>query len=145
MSVKLTNRMDGFAQAIAGGKNQSDAYRENYSTKTMAEKTIWARASELAKNSKVTVRISQIKSELAAVCLWTREQSVIALSRIAETSERDSDRIAAVKELNIMHGFNEPGKLELLGPDGVPLEIKSVPTLTEQYAAMRLAKSGSKK
>ncbi len=96
----------------------------------MAEKTIWARASELAKNSKVTVRISQIKSELAAAYLWTRLQSIKTLAKIAEEGMTDSARIAAIKELNVMHGFNEPKKVELSGKEK-PL------TLLELYAQMK--------
>jgi hypothetical protein len=46
--------------------------------------------------------------------LWTRERSVLLLGNIAVgINEKSSDRISAIKELNAMHGFNEPTKMEL--------------------------------
>ncbi len=139
MSVKLTKRMDGFAQSVASGKNQSDAYRENYSTKTMADKSVWVEASLLAKCPKVSIRIEEIKKEVANEQLWTKLKSIKVLAKIAEEGQTESSRIAAVKELNAMHGFNGPSKLELLGPDGGPVQVKATRTLTELYADMKSA------
>ena len=129
---KLTKRQEGFAQAIAGGKTQSDAYRENYSTKNMADKTVWVEASILANAPKVSIRIEEIKKEIANEQLWTRVQSIKVLVKIAEEGMTDSPRIAAIKELNSMHGFNEPVKVELS-------KKEEIPTLTELYVQMRQA------
>jgi hypothetical protein len=46
--------------------------------------------------------------------LWTRERSVLLLGNIAVgINEKSSDRISAIKELNAMHGYNEPAKMEI--------------------------------
>lgn len=127
---KLTKRQEGFAQSISAGKTQADAYRENYSTKNMADKTLWAEASLLAKDPKVSIRIEAIKKEIAKEQLWTRLQSIKVLAKIAEEGTTDSSRIAAIKELNAMHGFNEPTKVELSKKEE-PL------TLLELYAQMK--------
>jgi phage terminase small subunit len=106
---KLTSKQEKFCQSIADGMNQTDAYKSAYSCKNQTEKTIWANASRLGDNSKVIARISELKAQIAKKQLWTREQSVEVLKKIAASTKaitKDSDRIAATRELNIMHGFN---------------------------------------
>ena len=111
---KLTAKQEKFCQAIADGMNQTDAYKSAYDVRNYPEKKIWVKASELANTGKVKGRIKELKEKLAKKQLWTRERSVILLGNIAHnTSERSSDRISAIKELNAMHGFNEPTKMEL--------------------------------
>lgn len=117
--VKLTAKQEAFAQGIADGLGQADAYRAAYGADGMKDNTIYARASELMKNSKVADRVAQLKAQVAEKQLWTREMSVKALVR-AYNEGTSSAKVAAVKELNAMHGFNEPAKLSVnvraLGP-----------------------------
>lgn len=108
----LTAKQEAFAQAIADGMNQADAYRTAYDAENMADNTIYARASELMSNSKVTDRVKELKSALAEKVLWTREMSVKALVQTFRDSP-PSVKVAAVKELNAMHGYNEPSKLQI--------------------------------
>lgn len=89
--------------------NQTDAFKSAYSAKNQTEKTLWANASRIANNSKVLARIAELKAQIAKKQLWTREQSVEVLKKIAASPKaitKDSDRIAATRELNLMHGFN---------------------------------------
>lgn len=110
---KLTAKQEKFCQSIADGMNQTDAYKSAYSAKNQTEKTLWANASRIANNSKVLARISELKAKIAKKQLWTRELSVNILGSIATNrGAKDSDRIAAVKELNNMHGFSTALDLE---------------------------------
>ena len=112
--MALTDKQERFAQAIADGMNQADAYRIAYKPKPMSADALYVRAHEVATNSKVAVRVSELKGAIAAKLLWTREQSVAVLSDIARDSEvKASEKVSAVKELNSMHGFNAPTKHEL--------------------------------
>ena len=43
----LTSKQEKFAQVVASGKSQAEAYRTSYNTKNMKDETVWARASEL--------------------------------------------------------------------------------------------------
>lgn len=106
---KLTAEQEVFCSLRCKGKNQSAAYREAVpkSAKWKPE-TIWVRASEWSSMRKVQVRIEQIHEELRAKGAWTREQSALALIGVIEHPEKNADIIAAVKELNVMHGFNAP-------------------------------------
>ena len=113
-SNKLTAQQEKFAQAIASGMNQSDAYRAAYNASKTKPNVIHVKASQLAADGKVLIRLKQLQSALEKKALWTREDSVTALAAIAHGSEaRANEIVSAIKELNAMHGFNEPTKHEL--------------------------------
>jgi phage terminase small subunit len=115
-SQALTTKQEAFAQAIASGMNQSDAYRAAYDASGMKASSVTEKASELAANVKVTSRVESLKAELAEKQLWTRQDSVTELADIARGAEsKAAEKIAAIKELNLMHGFNAPTKIEMGG------------------------------
>ena len=112
--MKLTAKQEKFAQSIADGMNQSDAYRSAYNTGLMKDNSINVNASKMASDTKVALRVAALKSALESKGLWTREKSVLALSSIADDGESKAGEIvAAVKELNSMHGFNAPTKIDV--------------------------------
>ncbi len=104
--MKLTARQEKFCQGIADGLNQSDAYRAAYNTEKTNVKKIWVRASLLASNGKVEERINELRAALTKKNLWTREMSVQILGSIALKSAFDNIKVSAIRELNLMHGFN---------------------------------------
>lgn len=112
---KLTGKQEAFAQAIADGKTQADAYRTAYAAEKMADKTIWEKASALMADGKVSARVDELRQALAQRMLWRREDSVEVLRKIAKEDPEapHSSIVSAVKELNAMHGFNEPTKVDL--------------------------------
>ena len=110
--VKLTAKQEAFAQGIADGLGQADAYRAAYDAEGMQDNTIYPRASELMKNSKVTARVAELKAAVQEKQLWSREMSVKALVQ-AYKEGSGSVKVSAVKELNAMHGYNEPAKMQM--------------------------------
>lgn len=121
----LTPKQEAFAQAVADGMTQSDAYRSAYDTKTKSETLVAKEASLLMANRKISVRVKDLKAKLEAKALWTREDSVNALKRIvalaldAEAHAKVGDGVNAVQALNKMHGYDAPTKLEHSGGVGV--------------------------
>lgn len=112
--MKLTAKQEAFAQAIADGLGQADAYRMAYDAESMKDESVYPQASKLMKNPKVATRVAELKSQVADKQLWTREMSVKGLMtayRIALEAKTATGMTAAVKELNVMHGYNEPTKL----------------------------------
>jgi hypothetical protein len=112
--VKLTAKQEAFCQGIADGLGQADAYRMAYDAEGMKDNTIYSKASVLMSDGKVAARVAELKAQVAEKQLWTREMSVKGLMsayRIALEAKASSGMTAAVKELNIMHGYNEPTKL----------------------------------
>lgn len=112
----LTAKQEAFAQAIADGKNQSDAYRSAYNAGKMKAETVQNSAYKLVLNGEVTARVKELKQELANKSLWTREQSVAVLAGVVEAMDaKHGDKISAVKVLNDMQGFNAPTKVDIAG------------------------------
>lgn len=125
MSQKLTPQQEKFADLVARGAKQADAYREAF-PKSLNWKpaTIWSKASTLAADGKVQARIEEIREEIRDLGLWTREESVLALRAVADQRgvlAKGGEIVAAVRELNAMHGYNAPQKHEHTGGDGKPL------------------------
>lgn len=112
--AKLTAKQEAFAQGIADGLGQADAYRMAYNSNTASDSSIYVQASNLMKNSKVALRVAELKSQVADKQLWSREMSVKALVQ-AYREGSGSVKVSAVKELNAMHGYNEPSKLSITG------------------------------
>ena len=122
--MSLTPAQEAFAQLVAAGKSQSEAYRTAYPRASgWKASSVWEKASTLMANVKVQSRVEQIRAELAERGLWSREQSARALIEIVQAGERDSDRIKAICELNKMHGYHEPEKHEHSGSGGAPLRV----------------------
>ena len=128
--MSFTDQEEMFSQLIVDGKNRSDAFREiRPHVNKWKDKSIHEAASKLY--AKVLPRIDELREELAKKNLWSRERGIIALVKIVESKfaiddveigAKDSDIINAVKELNSMHGFNEPIKTQQIGADGKPID-----------------------
>lgn len=112
--VKLTAKQEAFCQGIADGLGQADAYRSAYDAEGMKDSTIYPHASKLMKNDKVRTRIAELRESVQEKQLWSREMSVKALVQ-AYREGSGSVKVAAVKELNAMHGYNEPSKINVNG------------------------------
>ena len=112
--VNLTAKQEAFCQGIADGLGQADSYRAAYDAEDMKENSVYVNASKLMKNAKNTQRIAELKSQVQEKQLWSREMSVKALVQ-AYREGSGSVKVAAVKELNAMHGYNEPAKLNING------------------------------
>lgn len=129
MENKLTARQEKFCQSIVNGKTQYDAYKAAYSTQKYKDNAIYVNASRLLENTKIQLRISELKKELEKKFLWTREQSVKVLSGIALSTKsitKNSDKVAAIRELNLMHGFNSNTDDETyVLPVAVTIQVKS--------------------
>lgn len=112
--VNLTVKQEAFCQGIADGLGQAEAYRAAYGCEDWKDNVIYSKASVLMKNGKVMERIRELRSEVQEKQLWSREMSVKALVQ-AYREGSGSVKVAAVKELNAMHGYNEPAKVNISG------------------------------
>ena len=109
--TKLTPKREKFWRCIDAGMTQADAYRTAFDAKNMKPETIYKRASELMADREIKGRLAEAQAKLEQKALWTREMSVKALVQ-AYRDGNASAKVAAVKELNSMHGFNAPQKVE---------------------------------
>lgn len=113
--MSLTPKQEKFAQEVASGKSQADAYRAAFDCARSKPETVRRKASELMAHGNVSAMVEKLKEQLAEKSLWKREDSVNVLAKIAKAAEKDADRVRAVSELNKMHGFEAPQKVEHSG------------------------------
>lgn len=107
--MSLTPKQEKFAQLVADGMSQSDAYREAYNSKAKPE-SVHVKASDLMADVKVSVRVAALREALSEISLWKRTDSVTVLAEIAKGNDpeaKPSDRVQAVKALNAMHGWDK--------------------------------------
>ena len=118
--MALTPKQERFAQCVADGMSQADAYRTAFDVSpTTKQETVYKRASELMADGNISGRVSELRQQLSEKALWTRQNSVETLISVLSNPESQKDVIAAVKELNAMHGYNAPQKLEVGGTLGI--------------------------
>lgn len=107
--MSLTSKQETFARLVAEGNSQADAYRQAFNSKAKPE-SVHVEASKLCADPKVSLRIQELKDDLAEKSLWKRLDSVQVLAEIARGADleaKPSDRVNAVKALNSMHGWDK--------------------------------------
>lgn len=108
----LTAKQEAFAQYVASGMKQIDAYREAFNRQNWNPNSLYCESSKLAAKPKIAQRIKDLKEQLAEKELWKREDSVRVLRDVISDPEaRCNDKTQAVKVLNDMHGFNAPQEI----------------------------------
>lgn len=111
---KLSPTRERFAQAVANGMTQSDAYRQAYHVKpTTKPGTIWTASSMLMRLPEVASRVAQLRAKIEKKALWTREDSIRTMMAVISDPDNKQSIINAVKVINDMHGFNAPIKQDI--------------------------------
>lgn len=124
--MALTAKQEAFCQAIADGKNQSEAYRLAYKAEKMKPETVQRKAHEVMKDGKVTARVKELQNKLENKQLWTREQSInkaIEAIEIASTNGKPLEILKGVEVLNKMHGYDAPIKHDVKSTGGFSINI----------------------
>ena len=134
-NMSLTPKQERFAKCIADGMTQADAYRTAYDAVRMKPTSIHVNASKLMADANISRRVKEIRGTLEKKALWTREMSVKALVT-AYKEGNPGVKVSAVKELNAMHGFNAPQRVEVSGTDGGPIEVQTIDTSKLSTAAL---------
>lgn len=114
----MTPKQEKFCQAVASGHNYSESYRMAFNSEKMKPESVNNKAWQLMQRVDIKARISEIKAALAEQGIWTRVQSVQSLINVINHPDKTSDVVGAVKELNAMHGYNEPTKIDHTNSDG---------------------------
>jgi hypothetical protein len=120
--MQLTSKQEKFAQAIADGMTQADAYRAAFDVREGTKpETVHDSASKMMAKPEVAQRVADLRKKLENKALWSREMSVQALVKafkLAEKSGNPAAMTGAIKEINAMHGYNAPKKIDLSNEDG---------------------------
>jgi phage terminase small subunit len=111
----LTPKQEKFVQGLISGLSQRESFkRAGYSIKGKTNEYIDIRASELMKNSKVSVRYRELVREHQEKALWTREDAVNDLIWLKEQAKNDI-QVIGVKQANtnaMLNAIKELNELE---------------------------------
>lgn len=101
----LTPKQELFVQKILEGMTQADAYRSAYSTKRMADKTIWENASRLMADSKVAARLKELRDKIATDSIMSAQERLEWLTRLIQNEEEGTnEKLKAIDIMNKMQG-----------------------------------------
>lgn len=101
----LTAKQERFALNIVNGMSQADAYRDAYPGIKMTDKTVWEKASVLAKKDKVRSRIDELRAEIAKPYIMTAQERLEWLTTVVKDDEQVIDvRLKASDQMNKMQG-----------------------------------------
>lgn len=92
----LTPQQEKFAQLVAEGKNQSDAYRGAYKAGKMLAKTITEKASVLMAQGNVSARVAELRSKAQVKTVITLESHLAELERLRDLALENGKFEAAI-------------------------------------------------
>lgn len=110
-------REETFAQRLATGLTQSDAYRAAFPRATKwKSNTVRTRAWALAKRDDIKERVAELVAEAAERAVMQRQERMETLTTIARNDKKgDRWRIQAIEVLNKMDGVYSAGAEDTAG------------------------------
>lgn len=101
----LTAKQEAFAQNIARGMSQADAYRSAYACKNMSDNAIYREASLLLDNPKISQRLKELRDIAAKPTIITAQKRKEWLTEIIQDPNVDINaKLKASDQLNRMEG-----------------------------------------
>lgn len=95
--MALTPKQEKFAQGVASGMSQADAYRSAYSAGKMKPESVHVKASELMADVKVSVRVRELQEEGAKKAVYTLVEHLGRLDDLSRGSEAEGKYAEAIK------------------------------------------------
>jgi phage terminase small subunit len=139
--AKLTPKQEKFAQCVASGMTQADAYRNSFNVRAgTKDTTIHVSACEIAADPKVALRIEQIRKPIVQKAQITLESHLEEL-RVLRELAKDSSQLSAAITAEVSRGkasghYTE--KVEHTGKDGGAIEHKMDATLAPTDAYLKM-------
>jgi hypothetical protein len=124
--MSLTAKQEAFAQAVASGKSQSEAYRIAFNVRaTTKPESVNQAASKLMADPNLCSRVAELRKpivEAAQITLASHLERLRALSEAAEEGSQYSAAISAEIARGKASGLYID-KTEHSGPGGAPIAI----------------------
>lgn len=126
----LTPKREKFAQAIASGMNQSDAYRAAFDVKPGSKaNSINVNASKMMADAKVALRVEELRApavERAGITLESHLADLKSLRNMAAKAGQIAAAVAAEVARGKAAGVLAADRLELTGKGGAPVALTAV-------------------
>jgi hypothetical protein len=92
----MTPKREAFAQAVASGLNQSDAYRQAFNAAKMKPNSINVNASKLMADTEIALRVAEIRAKGAERAAMTLEGHLATLASLRDSAKRARQFSAAI-------------------------------------------------
>lgn len=131
--MALTPKQEKFAQLVASGLTQTEAYKQAYNVSKMGATTINREAHELARNPNISARVDELRKPIIEAHQYTLESYVKRMNEVAEMAFEQGQTAAGVKALeNVGKVLGlYTNKTELSGPGGGPVTVQLVKKIIE--------------
>jgi len=107
----LTPKQERFALEYFKTGNASEAYRIAYDAENMAADTIRSKACLLLQQDNIGAMVERLRARSETRAMMTKEQAIARLAEIAMQDKKD--RVAAVKELSKIMGWEAPTRQQI--------------------------------
>lgn len=136
---ELTENQMMFVKGVLDGKNGSDAYRAAYNCENMKPETIWAAASRLRHDDKVSTWLEAAREAEMGAAKRTLDQHIARLDRLQAIALRTGNVGAAVQAEQLIGKasghYSDTINLRLDEPTSILEELRKLdPALAEQLA-----------
>lgn len=101
--MKLTPKQERFAQEVASGKSQADAYRAAYDAELSKPETIHSKASVLMADGKVAARVAELREPVVQKAQITLESHLADLQMLRDKA-MESNQLSAAISAEIARG-----------------------------------------
>ena len=91
--ANLTAKQTAFAESIAIGKSQADAFRAAYNSKNMLSKTINEKASRIMADSRIRAKVAELRAPIALKFQMTLESHTVLEMSLKEGKNREIRRM----------------------------------------------------
>ena len=123
--MKLTIKQEKFCNLYIELGNASEAYRQSYNCEKMKPESVNIKAFELLNNGKITLRIEELRSELAERHDITKDTLIIELEearQMAKDTAKASSMVSATMGKARILGLDKQ-VIEHTGTNGTPLQL----------------------
>lgn len=127
--MALTPKQERFAQEVASGKTQADAYRAAFDVGVNTKSaTVIKRAGELMRDGSISGRVAELREPIAKKAQITLESHLEDLQRIRDAAI-EAKQYSAATSAEIARGKASGvhvERSELTGKDGGPLQFQRI-------------------
>jgi phage terminase small subunit len=137
----LTPKREKFAQAIASGASQADAYRAAYSTANMSTRAVHVESGWLAAIPAVSLRIAELRAPVAkraGITLESHLEDLLKLRNMAAKAGNVAAAITAEVARGKHAGVAAPERREHSGAGGAPIHLAAVSMTPAEFRALAL-------
>ena len=123
--MKLTIKQEKFCNLYIELGNASEAYRQSYNCEKMKPESVNIKAFELLNNGKITLRIEELRSELAERHDITKDTLITELEearQIAKETAKAASMVSATMGKARILGLDKQ-VIEHTGTNGTPLQL----------------------